>query len=462
MSAIAPAVEAPHRASLVASFVRGLSFGDLPVEVVAHAQRCLLDLAGVAACGARTPASALMHAYAADHMGGRERTARMLFDGRRTGLAGAALAGAATIDAIDAHDGHPLAKGHAGVAVLPAALAFGDDSHARAGGIDGRELLVCVVLGYEIATRAGIALHATSPDFHCSGAWNALAVAAIGARVLPLDDARLRHALGIAEYFGPRGQIRRVCDHPTMLKDGSAWGAHAGVTAALLAQQGFTGTPAITVERDAVAGLWADLGNRWRILEQYFKAYPVCRWAQPAIEAALALAREHRFAADDIAAVRIDSFAEAIALGSQCRHPATTDEAQYSLPYPVAAALVFGAVGAEQLDAPALRDPRVRRLVDAMELREDAAFSRRFPAERLARVRITLRDGRALTSAPAVARGSAENPLTDEEIRAKYHALARPVLGEARAERIEQAVAGLAREPVAARTLLDDLLGPVG
>src|SRR3546814_11208549 len=81
--------------------------------------------------------------------------------------------------------------------------------------------------------------------------------------------------------------MMRVIDHPTMLKDGSAMGAMSGVSAALLAAAGFTGAPAVTVMGAAVADLWADLGQRWRIEEQYTKAYPVCRWAQPAAEAVL-------------------------------------------------------------------------------------------------------------------------------------------------------------------------------
>jgi 2-methylcitrate dehydratase PrpD len=227
----------------LAAFVAGLRFEDLPQSVAAQARRCLLDLAGVAAAGARTSASALVRDYIADQMAAGARSARMLFDGRRAGVAGAALAGAATIDAVDAHDGHPLTKGHAGVAALPALLAYWDSGAS----VDARELIVSIVIGYETGTRAGIALHASAADYHCSGAWNALAAAAIGARLLPLRAAQLRHALGIAEYWGPRGQILRVCDHPTMLKDGSAFGAHAGVTAALLAQRGFTGAPALTV-----------------------------------------------------------------------------------------------------------------------------------------------------------------------------------------------------------------------
>jgi 2-methylcitrate dehydratase PrpD len=243
-----------------------------------------------------------------------------------------------------------------------------------------------------------------------------------------------------------------------MVKDGSGWGAHAGVTAALLAREGFTGAPALTVEREDVASLWSDLGVRWRIAEQYFKAYPVCRWAQPAIEAALGLQREHRFAADQIESIAIESFSEAVALGSRCTLPHTTEEAQYGLAFPVAAALVFGRVGAEEVSARGLADPRVARLVAAVKPVEDAELSKLFPAERWARVRIALADGRRLVSQPEQARGGPENPLSNDELRTKYRELAAPVLGSARATRIERAVAALAVDAQALRSLLDDLL----
>ena len=444
----------------VAGFARGLAYIDLPTAVVAQAQRCLLDLIGVAVAGSTTTGAAIVSTYASTQMAGRDREARILFDGRRAGLAGAAFAGATTIDALDAHDGHALTKGHAGVAVLPALLAYLDGGLCPPSRADGREFLTCMVLGYEIATRAGIALHATVPDYHCSGAWNSLACAALGGRWLGFDDALMRHALGIAEYWGPRGQILRVCAHPTMLKDGSGWGAQVGVSAALLARDGFTGAPALTVEREDALPYWTDLGQRWRIDEQYFKAYPVCRWAQPAIEAVFALQRAHDFRAADVVAIGIESFREAIDLGSMCRQPATTEEAQYSLPYPVAAALVHGRLGAAEVDAAALRDPRVMRLLDLMTLTEDADFSRRFPAERWARVRVTLRDGRTLASEPACARGNPENPLSDSEIRSKYRELAQPVLGQARAAHIETLVDTLASDPAALSALVDELLSP--
>ena len=454
-----PARQTPRIAG-AAALARELEFDALPDDVVRMALRCLLDLIGVAAAGARTPAAAIVNAYASTQMCGRDREARILFDGRSASLAGAAFAGAATIDAIDAHDGHVLTKGHAGVALLPALLAYIDGGIGERRHIDGREVIACLVLGYELATRAGIALHATTSDYHCSGAWNALGCAALGGRLMDFDERRMRDALGIAEYLGPRGQILRVCAQPTMLKDGSASGAHAGVTAALLAREGFTGAPALTVESDEVKTLWSDLGQRWRIREQYFKAYPVCRWAQPAVEAALCLKRAHRFDAQDIVAIGIDSFREAIDLGSQCRMPATTDEAQYSLPFPVAAALIFGRVGPAEIGAPGLSDPRVARLLARFSLTEHDEFSRRFPAERWARVRISLADGRSLVSEPAQARGGPEHPLSDEELGAKYHELADPVLGPRRSSRIAALAAALPGDATALPALIDELLSP--
>jgi hypothetical protein len=166
----------------------------------------------------------------------------------------------------------------------------------------------------------------------------------------------------------------------------------------------------LTVERDDATPYWNDLGSRRRIREQYFKAYPVCRWAQPAIEAALTLRSTANVSADAIEEIAIETFAEAAALGAGCAIPNATDEAQYSLPHPVAAALVFGQVGAEEIELPRLADPRIRHLLAAMKVIEDAEFSRRFPAERWARVRITLKNGRMLASEPAIAHGNPENP----------------------------------------------------
>jgi 2-methylcitrate dehydratase PrpD len=153
-------------------------------------------------------------------------------------------------------------------------------------------------------------------------------------------------------------------------------------------------------------------------MEQYFKPYPVCRWAQPAMEAAMQLAREAQIAADDIASVEVFSFHEAVRLAA--RTPETTEQAQYSLPFPVAAALVHGRIGAAEISGEGLRHPLVLRLARSMRLTREPDYDARFPAQRWARIVATLRDGRQLSSDPAVARGSAENPLSDDELASKF------------------------------------------
>lgn len=433
------------------NFIHGLRFDDLPDAARHAARRCLLDLIGIAAGGSTTDAARIIRNHAVRHFGGG---ARLLLDGRRASAPGAALAGGVMIDSLDGHDRHVLVKRHMGVAILPALLALIDSGCE----VSDREFMTCFVLGYEIATRAGIALHSTACDYHSSGAWNALACAALGARLMKLDAEGTRHALGIAEYHGPRSQIMRVVDHPTMLKDGSGWGAMTGISAAYLAADGFTGAPALTVERPEVAHIWADIGERWRITEQYFKAYPVCRWAQPAIEAALALQAAHHINADQIAQVEVHTFHEGTRLAT--RAPGSTEEAQYSLPFPVAAALVRGQVGAAEVTGAALSDPAVLRLSSEMLLVEDATYDARFPAERWAHVSFTLRDGQRVQSAPAIARGNPENPLSDDELNAKYRLLANPILGEGRAARIQQAVGEIGGSEGVLAALLPLLFAP--
>jgi 2-methylcitrate dehydratase PrpD len=418
------------------SFIRSLSYEDLPAEVVAQAKRCTLDLLGVAASGRRTELSRIVHGFAVQQMAAPQGSAaRLIFDGRTASATGAAYAGASTIDAFDAHDGHRLTKGHAGVALLPALLAACEITRRW----DGREFLDALVVGYEISIRAGIALHASVSDYHTSGAWNALGCAAILARYLGLDETQTAHALGTAEYHGPRSQMMRCIDHPTMVKDGSGWGALAGVSAAYLAADGFSGAPAILLEEHEI---WSDLGRRWCILEQYFKPYPVCRWAQPAIEAAAGLMTAHRIEAGEIAEIEVRSFGEAVRLGT--RQPKSTEEAQYALAFPLAAYLVRGQVGAEEISAQGLADAEVGAMTSRIRLSEDAALSARFPAERIAIVEIRTTDGRVLSSAQRAARGDPEAPLSDEEIAQKFRALARH-LAPARVRAIEEAVEDLER-----------------
>lgn len=362
--------------------------------------------------------------------------ARLWLDGREVSPPGAALANGMTIDALDIHDGHSSVKGHAGAAVVPGLFAtVASDS---ADGISGKEFLTALVVGYEIALRAGLALHDTACDYHTSGAWNALGVAALAARRLGLDSEQTRHALGIAEYHGPRSQMMRCIDHPTMLKDGSGWGAMAGISAAFLARDNFTGAPALTVESDNISEIWQNLGSTWQIDRQYFKPHAVCRWAQPAIEAALALQQQHRIMPEDIKRIIVSTFNEAVRLN--CRFPQTTEEAQYSLPFPLAAALVHGRLGVSEMTGSALKDPVVLKLCKQLELVVDDAFNQYFPEKRLARVEIETEDGNLFESGEVEPIWEASSPPTDLELRKKFRRLSCDQLPGERAAELENVI----------------------
>ena len=418
-------------------FLHGLRWQDVPAPVQDRTRDFLVDLLGVATGGIGTRLSRIIRDHSADQFAPGSAPARMLFDGRPVSPAGATLAGGMTIDAYDAHDGHRLTKGHAGCAALPAALAMAEAT----GKLDGGDLLVSLLLGYEIGTRAGIALHRTACDYHTTGAWTALSCAAIGARYLGLTADHTRHALGIAEYHGPRSQMMRCIDHPTMLKDGSGWGGMAGVSAAYLARSGFTGAPAITAEGADVADLWGDLGQTWRVMEQYYKPFPVCRWAQPPVQAVLSLMQGHGLRSTDVAWIEIVTFHQSLRLAT--RTPSTTEEAQYSTAFPAAVAAVRGTIAAEDITEAAFADPEIRRLAEGMLVSESDTYNAAFPARRFAHAVLVLQDGTRLDSAPTEARGDPEAMVSRAEMHAKFHACADPVLGAARAHALRAAAEAL-------------------
>jgi 2-methylcitrate dehydratase PrpD len=301
---------------------------------------------------------------------------------------------------------------------VPALCAFGEhDPELKA-----RDALAALAISYEIAARAAISLHATTSDYHTSGAWNVLGVAALGCRLRKDAAETLRQALGIAEYHGPRSQMMREIATPTMLHDGSGMGAFVGAMAVYLAADGFQGAPAITVEADDVARHWADLGQLWTIERNYIKPYPICRWAHAAIDALRQLVLEHDLKADGIAKVTVNTFAQAAALFPTL--PATTSQAQYSLPFALASWLVHGQLGPDQITDAGLSDARVKAVLPRIEVRKHAGHSARFPTDRVSDVTVTLTNGATLDSGVVHARGGPEAPMSMDEIEAKFDVMA--------------------------------------
>ena len=441
----------------VGDFVFSLAPSDVPAEARHAAALMCLDTLGVAAAAAPMEAGRIardtaVRLYAS---GDAAYTAPMLFDGRHVSLAGAAYAAATQTDNLDAHDGYNPVKGHIGVAVIPALLTLAE----QAAPISGDEALTLITLGYEIAGRAGLALHATVSDYHTSGAWNALGVAALAARVRGLSRAQFREAIGIAEYHGPRSQMMREIGSTSMLHDGSGCGAMVGISAAILAEQGFTGAPAITVEAEEVADIWSDLGTDWIMADQYVKPYPICRWAHAPIDGVRELMMANDLTHDDIKAIRINTFHEGVCLFQGV--PETTATAQYSVSFAVAVQAVHGRIGLEHVSGAGLRDPQVIDLIGRISVAESDIHNATFPRGRDADVQITLRDGRVLDSGIVHARGGSERPMSEAEIIAKFEEFATPVLGTGRAAAIRDAVMGLAEGRCGLADLRSCLYDPV-
>lgn len=412
-------------------FAVDLTFDALPEAVLRVLRRSFLDTMGVAAVASTTQMAGIARQGALALFGtGQAGAARILMQGGTVSPAGAAMAGAFTVDSIDAHDGTSPCKGHAGSAVFPALLAMADVK----GTLQGSDFACLLALAYEVSYRAGLAQHAGCADYHTSGAWTAVGVATACARALGCDPEQIRQAAGIGEYHGPRSQMMRCIDHPTMLRDGVGWGAPSGVTAAYLASMGFTGAPALTCEQ--APDFWADLGTGWRLVEDtHYKPYPCCRWAHPAIDAAAELMRSHGLTHNQVAGVEIRTFHNATRLAGY--RPATPDEFAYSIAFPVATMIVRGQIGVPELRPDALLDADIRRISSATHLIDDEHFTKISVGKRWAQVTLVLQDGQCVTSEPRTPRGDTDLPLSDAEISDKFHLLADPVLGQKRADEIE-------------------------
>jgi 2-methylcitrate dehydratase PrpD len=435
------------------NFIADMDWNELPVTVQTMSKRCLLDTIGVAIAAQTTLAARIASRFATIQFGpsNNSRSRLLGFDGTCS-VPGAAFSGAILIDSLDAHDGHRLTKGHAGATVLPSLLAMVDYLSNEKTTISGKYFLELLVIGYEVSLRTGIELHKSTEEYHTSGAWAPIGVAAMGAKLLQLNQSQLSHALGIAEYYAPRSPMMRCIDQPTMVKDGAGWGALAGISSVYMAQEGFTGAPALSV----TLADEKDYFLRYELLNQYFKPWPICRWAQPAVEAVVTLQKQFSFDIKDIKEIKISTFHHAVRLAN--KQPTSSDEAQYSIGYPVAAMLAKGKIGAEEMNENSLNDPVIRQLQDKVKLKENQSHTDAFPAKRFADVAITLQNGDILETENIEARGDVENPLSNEDIQTKFNQLTKGIITTSKQNKLIKLIKNLDKEDNV-KDLLDLIMG---
>lgn len=399
---------------IVADFISNTKYQSLPSAVQYQAKRCLLDILGATLAGSTTPVGRIISRFVAEQYKSSEAT--ILMADAKSSIVGATLANAFAANALDIDEGYRLIKGHPGANIFPAALAIAEKQ-----GKSGEELLEAFIVGYEVAIRAGLILHDTYSTYHGSGSWGAIGAAAAASKLLSLGRDEIHYALGIAEYHAPMTPMMRSIDCPSMVKDGIGWGSMAGVSAALLAQKGFTGIDSLLGSPEH-ENLIAELGQSFEILNSYFKPYACCRWAQPAVDGVLAIINQHHVRPYEIKRIMVHAFRAATRM--TVVKPRNTEEAQYSLVYPVAAAIIDGEFGLKQVLGERLEDEAILELADKVEIVFSYELEDAFPERCLCEVEIITDGDQSFRSGIMAAKGDVDIPLSDKELERKFRQLA--------------------------------------
>ncbi len=403
-------------------FIVDTDWENVPAAVQHQAKRCLMDTLGALIAGNETPVREVMTRVAKKQLCGDEAT--ILVSGERVSVAGAVLVNGFAANALDIDDGHRLVKGHPGACTLPVILAAGE----MVPSCSGKAFLTALVIGYEIGIRAGLIRHALYRTYHSSGSWGAISGAAVAGKLLGLDKKRLFHAMGSAEYHAPIAPMMKGIATPSMGKDSIGWGALVAILSVLMAREGLTGiTPLFD---DTPESEWVEnLGREYKMMNVYFKPYAACRWAQPAVVGSLKIVRENRISPRDIRDICVRTFEAATKL--PCTPPENTEQAQYNLSFPVAAALIDGEVGPKQVLPPRLYNSQILDLADRVHTEVSINFEKMFPSKACAEVVIETHQGKIFNSGPVEAMWEPPDTLpSDSELEEKFHWLVDPVLGQ--------------------------------
>ena len=430
----------------LAEFTASLTFAAVPPDVVASVRLRTLDILGIAlAASTRDSAPSI---FGMLEGWGASGDCTVIGAKRTASPPLAVLANGSLAHSLDFDDTHAASITHASAVVVPVALALGE-----AGGLDGRAVLTAAVAGYETITRIGLgasgAFHARG--FHATSVCGPFAAALVAGRLTGLGADRLTSALGIAGSFAS-GLMEYLEDGSWVKRVHAGWAGQGGVVAAALAAGDFTGPATILEGRfglyRALLGLepareaFEDLGTRWETPGIGFKPYPCCHLNHAYLDCVLDLRQAHRLDPATVEAVECLVPAGEVPIVCEPRaaklRPRTAYEAQFSLPYSVACALLDGQVdldtyAPERLDDPARLElaSRVTHTVDP-----NSRFPRGFPGW----VRVRLRDDRTLEARAPDGRGGIDRPLPPEAIVEKFRANAARALPPARVVELERLV----------------------
>ncbi|NPU13432.1 MmgE/PrpD family protein [Bradyrhizobium sp. 83002] len=410
---------------------------EVPEEARISAAKCVFDLMTAAIAGYETPNAMAVRRIASMTWG--HGTAAMWFSGEQSTAAGATFVNAACACSLDLDDGHRAASGHPGAAIIPGVLSLlGSPS------LDGQRALAAIAVGYEMGVRISSARDLRSVPTVNSGLWSGQAVAAAVGWLRGLSPGQIAHAISIAGTTAPSQSATPYTRfRGNSVKEGIPWGAANGVLAVDLAKQGFTGPIDIldSSERYDRARLLDGLGASWLINSTYFKPYSCCRWIHAPIDALLSLLRDHDIHPDAIIGIHVETFGRSLTLSNEVA-PGTLEGAQYSLPFCLGVAAISGAAALLPLSSDSLRDQRAIEIAGRVRMTVNPEFDLMFPAAVPGRVRITTASG-VLEQTVLAPKGEPTNPMSWDDIGAKFLAIAAERVGTRVAAGIPSAIGAL-------------------
>ncbi|MDH4265049.1 MAG: MmgE/PrpD family protein [Deltaproteobacteria bacterium] len=436
----------------LADFCAGLRYEDIPQRVVSKIKWCILDNLGIILGATRTRFGQAILGYT--QLLGDQEQATVLGFGLKTSAMSAAFANGSLSETLEYQDGYTKGGYHPCCGTISASLATAEWRQST-----GRDLIAAVTAGYEVGNRVSEAIFPShlSRGFQPTGTAGAVGAAAAASAILKLDREQTCNALGIAGFILPISTGDNLWGGYTIKPVHGGAAAKAGIESALLASRGLNAAP---LEGDPKIGkgflrivsdqpkwerITEGLETFSTIAELYFKPFALCRVIHAPVEVAIDLRNRYGLKPEDIREVVVRTYDFAAEVPGQTRTSPESDPTlcQFSLPYGVAAALMYGEVGLEQMMGKATQDPRIHDLAGRVQVIHDPEMDRLRPALRPASVQVTFQDGRKVSGRVDFPKGDARNPLTEEELLTKFSNLARDVVGEEKVRKIQEAVFAL-------------------
>ena len=426
-------------------FIIDAEWEKFPSDVQNRLRGCLIDLLGALLSGTKSEQFEVGLRIAKNTFGTGD--VAVIGSKDRFSTFGAATAMGHASNAYDIDDGHNIIRAHPGTSFIGALLAVAYDKNATL-----KELFTAMLVAYEASIRMGVAIMDYYKYAHSSGTFGSVGVAVGVGKLLGFNENQLNHALSISEFNAPLVPGIRSVEYPSMNKDGVPFGVMIGMLSVAETECGFTGNKNL-LEADAYSHLLADLGEKYEVLSLYFKPYPCCRWAHPAIDACIATMKENKILASDVERVTIKTFNRATLLSKI--EPKCADEAQYNIAYPVATAIVHGDFSIDHVMPEAFSDSAVLDMMKHLSFETDAELDQKFPKQRICRAEIYTKDGKVFISRDFEPSGEAHENIGTDWLSVKFHRIVGCVMNEEKRNRVLNMV--LSDENLSVRSLVDTI-----